>query len=410
MGAPKQQTNLHYPHKTGPVYSQEHYYNPIKLAPGSYIGPLTAKDAPRSSTIAKATEDTSHVTQQQPLVFKPFSVKDLTLANRFVVAPMCMYSSEDGFMSSYHLAHLGSFAIHGAGLIIAEASAVEPRGRISPQDAGIWSDDHIHGIKQVADFIHAQGSKMGIQLAHAGRKADFWNDDVVAPTGGLAWSNEYPTPRELSVDEIHETVKAFGAAAVRAAKAGLDIVEIHAAHGYLIHSFLSPVTNHRTDRYGGSLENRARFLLEIIHTVREHFPAHKPIGLRVSATDWLEHLDTPSWEIEQTVQIARWAHEAGVDVFHVSSGGNDARQKITLQPGYQVPFAERVKKAVPGLAVIAVGAITSGKQAEAILQEGKADLIAGARIFLHEPNFVLRAAVELGAKVQFSPQYERGRR
>ncbi|KAF9216253.1 protein disulfide-isomerase precursor, partial [Podila verticillata] len=241
-------------------------------------------------------------------------------------------------------------------------------------------------------------------------ESDLWLDDVVAPTGGLPWSSSNPTPRELSVDEIQETVKAFGQAAIRAHKAGLDIVEIHGAHGYLIHNFLSPVTNRRTDQYGGSLENRARFLLEIVREVRAQFPAEKPISLRVSATDWVEYLGGESWEIEQTVQIAKWARDAGVDILHVSSGGNVEEQKIDAGPSYQVPFAWRIKKDVPGLVVVAVGIIVTGRQAEDILQDQKADLIAGARIFLREPSFVLNAAKELKVKVKMSAQYERGRR
>jgi len=266
---------------------------------------------------------------------------------------------------------------------------------------------------------------MGIQLAHAGRKAsmrppysappdsEFWREDVIAPTGGedLKWDATYMTPRELAVEEIQHVVQAFGKAAVRAAKAGLDTVEIHGAHGYLIHNFLSPVTNKRTDQYGGSLENRARFLLEVVREVRANFPAEKPIFLRVSASDLVEGvLEGPSWDIEQTVQIAKWVKEAGVDVFHVSSGGNVSQQKLNAYPGYQVPFAEQVKKQVPGLAVVAVGIITSGKLAEQVLDEEKADLIAVARGFLRDPHFVLSAAKELNVKAKFSQQYERGRR
>ncbi|KAF9209857.1 hypothetical protein BGZ49_000038 [Haplosporangium sp. Z 27] len=391
-------------------YPQERFYIEQSVAPGTYLGPIDPSK-PGADKI--------------PLLFQPFKVKNLTLANRVVVAPMCMYSAKDGFMTNFHLAHLGSFAIHGAGLVIAEATAVEPRGRISPQDTGIWSDDHIHKIKEIADFIHSQGSKFGIQLAHAGRKAsmdppytappksDYWYDDVVAPSGGEAfkWNEDYVTPRELSVEEIHQLVKAFGSAAVRAAKAGADTVEIHGAHGYLIHNFLSPVTNKRTDSYGGSLENRARFLLEIVKEVRENFPKENPVFLRVSASDWVEDvIDGPSWDIEQTVQIAKWVRDAGVDVLHVSSGGNVAQQKITAFPGYQVPFAERVKKEVPGLYVAAVGIITSGQQAEEVLDQEKADLIAVARGFLRDPHFVLNAAKELNVKAKFSQQYERGRR
>ncbi|KAI1315400.1 hypothetical protein EDD11_000904 [Mortierella claussenii] len=391
-------------------YPQERFHIEQPTAPGSYLGPIDAS-LPGADKI--------------PLLFQPLHIKSLKLANRVVVAPMCMYSSKDGFMTSFHLAHLGSFAIHGAGLILAEASAVEPRGRISPQDAGIWSDDHIHKIKEVADFVHSQGSKIGIQLAHAGRKAsmpapyskpvesDFWRDDVVAPSGGqeLKWDEGYVAPRELSVEEIEQIIKAFGQGARRAHEAGLDVVEIHGAHGYLIHNFLSPITNKRTDKYGGSLENRARILLEVIAEVRANFPADKPIFLRVSASDLVENVvEGPSWDIEQTVQIAKWVKEAGVDVFHVSSGGNVAQQQIKAFPGYQVPFADRVKKEVPGLHVAAVGIITGGKQAEEVLDQEKADLIAVARGFLRDPHFVLNAARELNVKAKFSQQYERGRR
>ncbi|KAI1315395.1 hypothetical protein EDD11_000899 [Mortierella claussenii] len=398
---PTHGSNIHYKTASATsVYTQESFRVRSPVAPGS--------------SLSKDLEKT-------PLLFQPFLVKDLTIANRIVVAPMCMYSSKDGFMTDYHLAHLGSFAIHGAGLILAEATAVEPRGRISPADTGIWSDDHIPAIKRVVDFVHAQGSKMGIQLAHAGRKAsanapydaaafaasDYWNHDVVAPSGGadLQWDEKHRVPRALSLDEIQDVIKAFGAATIRAAKAGMDTVEIHGAHGYLIHNFLSPVTNKRTDKYGGSLENRARFLLEVIQEVRANFPAEKPIFLRISATDCVEHLEIPSWEIEQAVQVSKWAKAAGVDVIHVSSGGNTALQKVAYSPGYQVHFAERIRKDVPGLPVIAVGSITGGKQAEEILEQGKADLIAAARAFLKHPSFASDAARELGVEISYSPQY-----
>ncbi|KAG0314628.1 hypothetical protein BGZ99_007959 [Dissophora globulifera] len=395
-------TEIHYTRQTSvvPRFEQESFH----------VRPV----APPGSSVPKGNKEI-------PLLFQPFTVKDLTLANRIIVAPMCMYSSKDGFMTDFHLAHLGSFAISGAGLILAEASAVEPRGRISPADAGVWSDDHMHALKRVADFIHAQGSKMGIQLAHAGRKAsarapydsivfehDYWNDDVVAPSGGpeFQWDENHVVPRELSLSEIKEVIAAFGSAAARVAKAGLDTVEIHGAHGYLIHNFLSPITNHRTDEYGGSLENRARFLLEVIKVVRDNFPAEKPIFLRVSASDLVENvIDGPSWEIEQTVQIAKWAKEAGVDVIHVSSGGNSAKQVVSYSPGYQVHFAERIRRDVPGLAVIAVGSITGGKQAQEILELEKADLVAAARGHLKRPSFALDAARELGVEISYSPQY-----
>ncbi|KAG0035188.1 hypothetical protein BGZ82_005375 [Podila clonocystis] len=372
-----------------------------------------------TSTATKFEQESFHITnkiaagtnvgdnvEEGPALFRPYTIKNLTLANRIIVAPMCMYSSKDGFMNDFHLAHLGSFAIGGAGLVIAEATAVEPRGRISPADTGIWSDDHIPAIKRVVDLVHAQGSKMGIQLGHAGRKAstkapynpesfpasEYWADDVVGPTAGLRWDDKHEIPRELLVDEISEVVKAFAEGAIRANKAGMD-------------TFLSPVTNKRTDHYGGSLENRARLLLEIVKAVRANFPAEKPVLLRLSASDCVEHLDIPSWTIDQTVEVSRWARDAGVDVVHISSGGNTAEQKVAYSPGYQVHFAERVKKEVEGLGVIAVGSITNGKQSDEIVAKGQADLIAAARSWLKNPAFALEAARELGVKPKYASQY-----
>ncbi|KAF9361664.1 hypothetical protein BGX26_000616 [Mortierella sp. AD094] len=395
--------------KSRPVYPQENYYIEQPNAPGAYLGPIDA-DLPGAD--------------KTPLLFQPFTVKDLTIPNRIVVAPMCMYSSKDGFFTNFHLVSIGSFAINGPGLIIQEATAVQPNGRITPGCAGLWDDAHVHKLKEIVDFVHVQGGKIGIQLAHAGRKAsakapytnhaesDFWLDNVVAPSGGkhLQWDHHHRVPRELSVEEIQEVVNAFGSAAARAARAGMDTVEIHGAHGYLIHNFLSPLTNERTDHYGGSLENRARFLLEVVGAVRANFPAEKPILLRLSASDLVENVvDGPSWDLEQTVQIAKWVRDAGVDILHVSSGGNTAQQKINAVPGYQVPFAERIKKEVPGLHVIAVGIITNGKQAEQVLEEEKADLIAAGRGFLRQPSFALDSARDLNVKAAYSQQYSRGR-
>ncbi|KAF9209699.1 hypothetical protein BGZ49_002130 [Haplosporangium sp. Z 27] len=382
---------------TSQVYRRENFRIKPSVAPGTSVG-----------------KDT-------PLLFQPFNVKDLTIANRVIVAPMCMYSSKDGYMTDFHLVHLGSFAINGAGLVLAEATAVDPRGRISPADTGIWSDEHIPAIKRVADFVHSQGSKFGIQISHAGRKAstrapfnpeaysdsEYWRDDVVGPSGGpeFRWDERHEVPRALTIDEIQDIIKAFGAAAARSAKAGADTIEIQSVHGYLIHQFLSPITNQRTDQYGGSLENRARLMLQVIKEVRANFPAEKPIFMRISASDCVEHLDIPSWDIEQTVQVAKWAKEAGVDVLHVSSGGNTPLQKVAYSPGYQVHYAERIRKEVPDLPVIAVGSITGGKQAQEILESGKADLISGARGFLKRPSFSLDAARELGVEVAYAPQY-----
>ncbi|KAF9960851.1 hypothetical protein BGZ72_005687 [Mortierella alpina] len=382
--------------------TQEQFFLDQPVAPGTYTGPIDAS-LPGADKV--------------PLLFQPFTIKNLTIANRIVVAPMCQYASKDGIMGDFHLVHLGQFALNGAGLVLVEATGVEARGRISPNDTGLWSDAHIPGLKRIADFVHATGGKIGIQLGHAGRKAsvpgyyakndpsDFWLDQVIAPTGGVAYDSHHRVPRELGLDEIPEVIKAFGAAARRANAAGMDTVEIHAAHGYLIHQFLSPFTNKRTDKYGGSLENRARLLLEVIAEVKANFPAEKPVFVRISASDNVEHLDVPSWEIEQTVQVAKWIRDAGVDVLHVSSAGNVHEQKVQYAPNYQVHFSERVKKEVPGLVVIAVGVITGGKQAEQILQEEKADLVAVARGFLRHPNIVANAAKELNARTRFISQY-----
>ncbi|KAG0246649.1 hypothetical protein BGX31_011187 [Mortierella sp. GBA43] len=351
------------------VPNKEHYVDQ-PIAPGSYTG---------------AVDDSLPGADKAPLLFQPYTIKNLTIPNRVVVAPMCQFSSRDGFMGDYHLVHLGQFALGGAGLILIEASAVEARGRISVDDTGIWDDAHIPGIKRVADFVHGHGGKIGIQLAHAGRKSsnpafyrksdpsELWLDEVVGPVGNDRFDDRHHVPRELRLDEIPE--------------------------------FLSPATNKRTDQYGGSLENRARLLLEVIGEVRKNFPAEKPIFVRVSASDNIEHLDTPSWNIDQTVELAKLVRDAGVDVFHVSSGGNVNEQKVQYAYSYQVPFAERVKKEVPGLTVIAVGVITGGKQAEEILQEGQADLVAVARGFLRNPSFVYNAAKELNVRPRYISQY-----
>ncbi|KAG9061291.1 hypothetical protein KI688_007629 [Linnemannia hyalina] len=399
--------------KNRPIYPQENYYIEQPATPGAYLGPIDASlpNAPSADNI--------------PLLFQPFTIKDLTIPNRIVVAPMCMYSSLDGFFTNFHLASIGSFAINGAGLIIQEATAVLPNGRITPGCAGLWDDAQVYKLKEIVDFVHVQGGKVGIQLAHAGRKASagapytkypesaFWPEDVIAPSGGahLQWDKHHRVPRELSLAEIQQVIDAFGAAAARASRAGMDTVEIHGAHGYLIHNFLSPLTNQRTDHYGGSLENRARFLLEVVKAVRANFPAEKPIFLRISASDLVEEVEgiEDSWEIEQTIQIAKWVRDAGVDVLHVSSGGNTSQQKILTSPGYQVPFAEQIKRAVPGLAVVAVGIILDGPQAEEVLKSEKADLVAAGRTFLRHPNFALNAARELNVKAAFSQQYSRGR-
>ncbi|GJJ69807.1 hypothetical protein EMPS_02156 [Entomortierella parvispora] len=325
-------------------------------------------------------------------------------------------------MSDFHLAHHGSFALHGAAMCFVEATAVEARDRSSLMDNGIWSDDHIPNIKKVADLVHLLGGRIGLQLAHAGRKSsapsrytkdppeELWLDEVVGPSAVKYNDPHHYNPREMTVEQIQSTIASFGAAAARAAKAGIDMVEIHGAHGYLIHNFLSFVSNLRTDEYGGpSLKNRARLLMEIIQVVRANFPADRPISLRISCTDWIEYKGEPSWDLEQSIELAEMIRDAGVDLLDCSTGGNDPDQKIPLFPGYQVQFAAEIKKRVPGLLVSTVGIINSGQLAEDILQEGKADMVRVGRGFLKHPNLPEHFARELNAKIAYQPTYGAGR-
>ena len=372
---------------------------------------------------------TARPEQKNPLpkLFTPLQIKSLSIKNRIIVSPMCQvitqyfnssnssqYSSEDGFFNDWHLVHLGRFATGGAGLVFTEATAVVPEGRISPSDAGLWKDEHIAPLKRIVNFVHANRAAAGIQLAHAGRKASTaapwighsyvdttqggW--EPVAPSS-QAFSTTYGTPRELTKDEIVQAVQSFAIAAKRSLDAGFDVIEIHGAHGYLIHEFLSPLSNHRTDEYGGSFENRIRFLLEVVKAVRSVWPTEKPLFVRLSASDWVEG----GWDVKQTAELTKILKTHDVDFLDCSSGGLSVEQKITIGPGYQVPFAEEVKKAAPEVLVGAVGIIKTGAQAEAILQEEKADAVLVAREFLKEPNFALKAAAELGVDVDWSLQY-----
>ena len=350
-------------------------------------------------------------------LFSPLTLRSLTLRNRVGVSPMCQYASEDGFATDWHLVHLGAFATGGAGLVLTEAAAVTPEGRISPHDLGIWDDAHIPMLRHITAFCRAQGAVMGIQLAHAGRKASTrrpWEqpagavplaeggwDNVMAPSA-VPFAPNYPPPQELSLDGIAQVIASFRAAAIRALAAGFQVVELHAAHGYLLHEFLSPIANHRTDQWGGSLENRMRFPLEVFEAMRAVWPADKPLGVRVSATDWVEG----GWDIEQTVVFARALQARGCDWLDVSSGGVSPAQKIPLGPGYQVPFAERVRAEVD-MPIIAVGLITEAQQAESILTEGQADLVALARGLLWNPRWPWHAAAALGHHVTVPHQYWR---
>lgn len=347
-----------------------------------------------------------------PHLFEPLTQQSMVLRNRIVMAPMCMYSAgKDGIPTDFHLVHLGARATGGTSLIIAEATAVEPVGRISEGDLGLWSDEHIPAFRRMADFVHSQGAAFSIQLAHAGRKA--WSfhkahgpEQPVAPSA-LPWGEGWATPAELDLAGIDRVVQAFGAAAKRAAKIGCDSVEIHAAHGYLLHEFLSPLSNHRTDEYGGSLKNRARLLERVFEAVRENFPADRPVWVRISATDWVQ--DQPSWDIEESVELAKMMKAWGVALVDCSSGGNSPLQQIpNLGPGYQVPFAERIRREAD-IPTGAVGLITEPEHAEEIIRSGQADVVLLARELLRNPYFPLAAAHKLGVEVKWPQQYERGK-
>ena len=350
-------------------------------------------------------------------LFEPLRIRDVELKNRIVVSPMCEYSSEDGFANDWHLVHLGSRAIGGAGLIITEAAAVSEVGRISPWDLGIWKDEHIEFLKRITQFIHQHNSVAGIQLAHAGRKASVdvpWRGSKFLGKGNGGWQTVAPSPlplregdivpHELSVSEIKIVVEEFRRAAQRSVEAGFKLIEIHAAHGYLINEFLSPATNKRSDEYGGSFENRIRILLEIISEVRKVWPEEYPLFVRISAIEWADS----GWDIDDSVRLGTVLKQNGVDLIDCSTGGNVYRAKVETGPLYQVPFAEKVKKGA-GIMTAAVGLITTAAECEQILQEEKADLILLARQMLRDPYFPLHAAKELGVDVKWPEQYERAK-
>jgi 2,4-dienoyl-CoA reductase-like NADH-dependent reductase (Old Yellow Enzyme family) len=348
-------------------------------------------------------------------LFDPFTSRGLTLPHRIVVSPMCEYSSDDGFANEWHLVHLGSRAVGGAALVMTEATAVTPDGRISPQDLGVYKDAHVEMLQRIVRFVHLQGSAAGMQLAHAGRKGSTqrpWEGHSAVDPKDRGWtpvapsaepfSDTYPMPRALEISEISGILDAFRDAAIRAHNAGFDVIELHGAHGYLIHEFLSPLTNRRTDRYGGSFENRIRFCLQVVDAVRDVWPERSPVWLRISATDWVEG----GWDVDEAVELAKRVRERGVDLIDCSSGGLAMNQKITIGPGYQVPFAERIKReaAIP---TGAVGLITTAKQADDIIRNGQADCVIMAREFLRDPYFPLHAAQELGVKLSWPAQYLR---
>ncbi|RFM28169.1 NADPH dehydrogenase NamA [Deminuibacter soli] len=350
-------------------------------------------------------------------LFSPLTIREVVLRNRIVVSPMCEYSATDGLPNNWHLVHLGSRAVGGAGLIITEATAVVPEGRISLGDLGIWNNEQVTAFSNITQFIHAQGAVAGIQLAHAGRKASTtlpWNGNKRIPENEGGWkvkapsalpfSPEYPFPEAMTVEEIKDTVAAFRVAAERALQAGFKVVELHAAHGYLLHQFLSPLSNIRTDEYGGSFDNRTRLLREVTAAVRKVWPAGLPLFVRISATDWAEG----GWTEDDSIRLAAILKELGADVIDCSSGGNVLKVKIPVGPLYQLPFATAIRNAA-GIRTGAVGMITTAQQAEDIIAKKQADLVFMARQLLRDPYFPLHAARELGDNLTWPVQYQRAK-
>jgi len=349
-------------------------------------------------------------------LFTPFTLRGVTLKNRIAVSPMCQYSAQDGVPNDWHMVHLGSRAVGGAALVMTEASAVLAEGRISPGDAGIYNDAQVAAWQPITRFIQSHGAVAAMQLAHAGRKASTdlpWRGGkpIAVEQGGwspipapsaLAFSDEYQVPHEMSLEQIQACIAAFRRAAQRALEAGFSIVEMHAAHGYLLHEFLSPLSNRRTDQYGGSLANRTRFLREITVAIREVWPENLPLFVRISATDWVDG----GWDIEQSIALAKQLKPLGVDLIDVSSGGNVAHVKIPVGPGYQVPFAARIRREAE-IPTIAVGMITESLQAETIIESGEADMVMLARELLRDPYWPRRAAHDLGVTMLPPDQYQR---
>jgi 2,4-dienoyl-CoA reductase-like NADH-dependent reductase (Old Yellow Enzyme family) len=351
-------------------------------------------------------------------LFSPLEIKSVLLNNRIVISPMCQYSAEDGFANDWHLVHLGSRAVGGAGLIIAEACAVVPEGRISPFDLGLWKDEHIPNLKRITDFLQLHGTVPAIQLAHAGRKASCaqpWKGgemlskeeggwQTFAPSA-IPFNEKYPMPISLTIEGIHKVVNSFKEAARRALEAGFKIIEIHAAHGYLIHEFFSPLSNQRTDSYGGSFQNRIRVLCEIVIAIQEVWPANLPIFVRISSTDWVDG----GWNIDESIELSNILKNMGVDMIDCSSGGNISNVRIPIAPGYQVPFSKKIKAAT-GILTGTVGLITDAHQAETILLNEEADLILFARESLRNPYFPLNAASALNENIDWPIQYIRAKK
>ncbi|GMK54448.1 hypothetical protein CspeluHIS016_0110340 [Cutaneotrichosporon spelunceum] len=418
-----------------PVHNQDDRQH-SSLQPSQHQPPVRSPDQIGALASVKLFPQNKNV----PKLFEPITIRGVSWPNRMWVAPMCMYSSDYGKATDFHFVHHGSMALRGWGNLMFEATAVVPEGRISPEDMGIWSDEHIAPLKRVVDFVHANGAKIGIQLAHAGRKASTlspwvqrkgqqagWTGGEVATDEANGWASDVkgasaisfdpatnPHPTEASLEYIEHIKEAYKAATKRAKAAGFDYVEIHGAHGYFLHNFYSPLSNQRTDQYGGSFENRTRLGLEITKIIRDNWDG--PLLYRVSASDWLEAVEGPEkdangewrwWGLEQTTMYAKLLRDAGVDLLDVSSGGNDPRGQYKVGPGYQIHFAEHLKKNVPGLLIGAVGLITTPQKAEEILDKDQADVVLFGREVLRHIDFPLRAAEHLGVAANPAGQYER---
>ena len=351
------------------------------------------------------------------VLFSPLKIREISLKNRIIVSPMCQYSSRDGMPNDWHFVHLGSRAVGGAAVVIMEATAVSTEGRISPDDAGIWNDEQAEAYKKITAFISAQNSIPAIQLAHAGRKASTYSPwkgrgrinideggwQTIAPST-IPFTENYPNPKEMNTDDIEIVINQFKKAAERSLEAGFKLIELHMAHGYLVHEFLSPLSNFRKDKYGGSLENRCRLAIEITEAVRKFIPEGFPLFARISATDWTEG----GWDINQSIQLAKWLKNAGADLIDCSSGGNIADAKIPAGPGYQVPFSQMIKKEV-GILTGSVGLITSPMQAESVVRTNQSDVVILAREILRNPYWPLQAAKQLNVDVDWPVQYLRAK-
>ncbi|PBK89711.1 FMN-linked oxidoreductase [Armillaria gallica] len=388
----------------------------VIAAPGvSFFTP--AQDPPAGTAVVPQSDG-----KNIPSLFQPITIRGVTFQNRIFLSPLCQYSCEGGMATQWHICHLGGIFTRGPGLTVMEAAAVVPEGRITPNDLGIWSDDHIAPLAAVVEFAHSQNQKIAIQICHAGRKASTtapwiedqnlagvemggWPDDVVAASP-IAFADSYATPRELSKEDLKSLVESFKLAAQRAVRAGFDVVEVHGAHGYLLCGFLSPTSNTRTDEYGGSFENRIRFPLEVVDAVRSVIPESMPLFFRISGTECLEKSlpDVPSWWSEDTVRFAPILAQHGVDLLDVSAGGNNIKQTFTSGPAYQAHLAHDVKKSNPGLLVSAVGRINDGHIAQNVLDRGQADVVFVGRLFTKNPGLVWSFADDLGVTIKVANQ------